>query len=1322
MRLLLLLLLITAPLGAPNQVIEESQCSLDRSDEALHCFLRTLQSPIGPQGSEVTHVKKLKLKCSDSFFLESYLSSDHFGQLPLLEDLRLKYCKIRNLPAAAFAGLNSLKHLELQSHNGDWTSAVIMEVHADSFQKLSNLQSLNLAFNNLWTLPKDSLCDLVNLKKLNLSHNHILDMLDLGVENCEFPEVKTLDLSHNYLTTFRKNDLRSPAHLAALYLNSNRLGILADDAFHLMTHLKELNLADNQLAALPPTLFTTSAMNSLESLHLQNNSLTLLTPQLFSGLKNLLMLNLSHNALDSLYFNEDTFKGLLKLKVLDLSRNRLTNIGQDTFKSLPSLQVLDLSFNQLSVVNGNLGLQPSLRLLALSHNAIEDVHQDALADLNQLNSLSLDHNKIRVLPGDIFQGNANLEDLSFNNNQLMQIPPSLKYLTNLRTLDLGENLIKDVEDLSHLQNLYGLKLAGNLIKKISSSALANVTGIHVLNLALNQLETIERGAFDHLKELRALRLDHNYLSDINGLVSGLSKLQWFNVSNNKLQWFDYGFLPQSLEWLDIQYNEIEELGNYYKQRSGFNLKRLDASGNLIKNLTKLSLPMSLEFIALTKNAIRHIESGVFEDKPNLHRVELVDNEINHLKLSALSVGRVSPKGILLIVLTSFFSENNSRIGISGQPEFFLGGNPLVCDCGLDWLPGINSIEMQEHYPRVADLAEIKCRLNNQRRNDTIENVVNVQNHQFLCSYSTHCFSQCMCCEFYACDCRMQCPDGCSCFHDASWDTNIIQCGLRGHADVPLLIPMDATQIRLDGNNLTDVDSTSFIGRKRVVSLFLNGSQVTSISPQTFNDLYSLQVLHLENNDLKEIQGHEFRDLKSLRELYLQNNNLVRIAQHAFEAMPMLSVLRLDGNLLTNFPVWTLASSNPFLSTLTLAENMWSCSCTFAKPFKTYLQTFGQRIPDQDHVRCVTDNLVNEPILDRVCPELIQGQVSKVDTEDLVANDNLVTILVSVSVSLVCIICCISAVCCYRGQIKTWLYNKSSEIYDSTASRGSSSAISDRDQANKSKLFDVFICYCKGDEEFVDHTLAPTLEHGATSYRLCLQQRDFQPNALIYDNVTLASETSSRILVVLSRTFLTSQWAQVKSPLRNSIQGQDNKLVFLLLDDFAPEEIDLELKHYLKVCASVKWGSAGFINKLRFFLPEPAIQTFQRSVTLRTLHSSPPPVIVESSPMGSVNTQTTSVYHPYSQHTYQSIPETHIYHTLDPMEAVKPPVSAVYINKNLELILKPTTPLSTSSLGGYREAVCTPKSSPSKSESSAASIHHMHTPSGQELLPNDEYVV
>ena len=105
-----------------------------------------------------------------------------------------------------------------------------------------------------------------------MSHNHILDVSDLGLENCEMPEFKKLDLSHNHLTTWRSGSTLSFANtLEALYLNNNRLGILADNAFAQMTNLKELNLADNQLAALPPTLFTTQ-MNSLESLQVSSGT------------------------------------------------------------------------------------------------------------------------------------------------------------------------------------------------------------------------------------------------------------------------------------------------------------------------------------------------------------------------------------------------------------------------------------------------------------------------------------------------------------------------------------------------------------------------------------------------------------------------------------------------------------------------------------------------------------------------------------------------------------------------------------------------------------------------------------------------------------------------------------------------------------------------------------------------------------------------------------------------------------------------------------------------------------------------------------------
>ena len=55
-----------------------------------------------------------------------------------------------------------------------------------------------------------------------------------------------------------------------------------------------------------------------------------------------------------------------------------------------------------------------------------------------------------------------------------------------------------------------------------------------------------------------------------------------------------------------------------------------------------------------------------------------------------------------------------------------------------------------------------------------------------------------------------------------------------------------------------------------------------------------------------------------------------------------------------------------------------------------------------------------------------------------------------------------------------------------------------------------------DSDFVDTTIAPTLEHGATSYKLCLHQRDFPSNATVFDTVTVAAESSARVLIILSK--------------------------------------------------------------------------------------------------------------------------------------------------------------------------------------------------------------
>ena len=651
---LLLASLAVLGLASLSHGLSAGQCEREESgsSSAVRCKIRTLQDSSPDGWRSVLGATKLSLKCSELFFSsESHLSPEHFKASPAsssLEDLEVKHCQIRHLPARAFSGLTSLKSLAVRGHED---SDVGLELDGRSLRELPSLEKLDLSSNGLLSVPRNLLCDLKSLKSANLSSNKFLQLTDLSlnfVEGCEVP-LLTLDVSNNLLGALRDGDLIQASGLTTLILAGNRITILSDNALLSLRSLEELDLSGNQLAALPPRLFEQSS--SLRSLLLANNTLSLLPAGIFEGLANLVSLDLSGNAISSNLLSRETFSGLARLETLDLSWNQLTEIQASTFTHLPKLKELNLDFNSIHTVEPlSFSRQLLLEKLVLSNNELSGLTDDRIFEgLDEsLTFLSLEHNELASLSESIFRQTSLVEELFLAGNKLSKVPASIGagHLAKLKNLDLGENLIEELgaQDFAFLNTLFGLRLAGNRLSVIGKDLFSQTTSLHVLNLARNRIGRIEQGAFNSLGGLKALRLDNNLLTDINGVVSALESLEWFNVSSNRIIWFDYAFVPKSLEWLDLHDNQIEELGNYYKLKSGFSLKTLDASANRIKKLSKLSLPSSLETILLSDNAIASIEPKLFEDKPNLARVELASNEIRHLTLDSLFIGKFAVKG------------------------------------------------------------------------------------------------------------------------------------------------------------------------------------------------------------------------------------------------------------------------------------------------------------------------------------------------------------------------------------------------------------------------------------------------------------------------------------------------------------------------------------------------------------------------------------------------------------------------------------------------------------------------------------------------------
>ena len=503
----------------------------------------------------------------------------------------------------------------------------------------------------------------------------------------------------------------------------------------------------------------------------------------------------------------------------------------------------------------------------------------------------------------------------------------------------------------------------------------------------------------------------------------------------------------------------------------------------------------------------------------------------------------------------------------------------------------------------------------------------------------------------------QCPEGCSCFHDSQWTVNTIQCSNRGHTDVPALIPMDATEVFLDGNNMTELVNPGFIGRRRIRSVFLNSSMIRMVTNFSLEGLTDVRVLHLEDNQIELLSGNEFTGLTSLKELYLHNNYITTIGSGTFSTLRSLSVLRLDGNLLSSFPVLELVA-NPMLVGLYMAGNVWSCDCDFLQPFLALQRRLGSKIIDRNDLKCISSNFRNEAITSmESVPCANEDPLVDADFQaSKVSQLDYTPILVSVLLAVLMIVVGYLLAFTFRSSIKEWLYRQTK----GTTAGKATSVYNDKD-----KLFDVFISYSVEDRDFVEQSFAPNLEHGATSYRLCLHQRDFPPTTPVFDTVSVAVESSARALVVLSRPYLSSQWSQIRAPFISSIMANNSKVVFIQLEEVGEAEVNQfpDLKHLMDDSPLVKWGDPGFWNKLRYFLPEPVYLTFHRNVTMRgTLQSSNlyqavasaqplppfPPGQAEVAGKCSHATQQQGVPPIYSlDHTYHSIDNNHIYHTLDP---------------------------------------------------------------------------
>ncbi|XP_075227523.1 toll-like receptor 6 [Lycorma delicatula] len=1185
-------LVYDAPDDCQWWVRENPSGSSTGEEVALNCKLRSINSEMDNTNFSAIpseHTTSLKIECNNDEKYKSSLDDRSFAHLTRLRELVLDSCKLGKWPSGTLTGLRELRNLTVRTRNTDWP-AMSLEISSESFAPVRHLERLDLSTNNIWSFPENIFCPMTNLVTLNISFNRLQDVSDLGFrektpppqplistqedsidqEQPEKPlnvpctmDIQVLDTSWNHFVLIPGNGFSALRRLRELYIHDNEISMISDRALSGLKNLLILDLSNNKIVALPSEFFRECA-DVVKEIYLQNNSISVLSPGLFANLNQLLALDLSRNQLTSAWINSGTFSGLIRLVLLNLSNNRISKLDPTLFHDLYTLQILNLEHNSLETIPPDTFTpMNNLHTLVLSYNKITYLDAYALNGLYVLSLLSLDNNELEGVHPDAFRNCTGLQDLNLNGNQLTSVPLALKDMRLLKTVDLGENSIASLDEpgFHGMTNLYGLRLIGNQLTNVSKKAFSDLPSLQILNLARNRIQSVENGAFEANSNLQAIRLDANLLTDIKGLFNNISSLLWLNISDNRLDWFDYYLIPKGLQWLDLHKNSISELGNRNALETELRLQTLDISFNKLTRVSASSLPNSVELLFLNDNFITIVEAHTFLKKSNLTRVDLYANQIVEMDLNALLLTPVDQERPL--------------------PEFYIGGNPFQCDCTMEWLQRINQLDHLRQHPRVMDLESIYCKLLYSRDRLYVP-LVEAESSQFLCSYKTHCFALCTCCVFDACDCEMTCPSNCTCYHDQSWSANVVDCSASSYTKMPSRIPMDATEVYLDGNNFNELSSHSFIGRKNLKVLYANNSNIAAIYNDTFSGLKRLAILHLENNQIKELLGFELNTLENLKEIYLQNNKINFIDNRTFIGLKKLEVLRLDGNRLQEFSVWQL-SLNPYLVEIGLANNHWSCECSYISEFAVWLKVNYGKVLDANKIACLLNNVTNSlgpPLKDingTICdifPGGTRGMVGRHVINDYLPLFLCTIFAFSASVALVC------GLFMYRRELRVWIYSRCGlrMCYKSTAFE---------DEQDRDRLFDAYVSYSVKDDAFVSQMLAQGLEQGDPPFRLCLHYRDFNVSAYVADTIVEAVESSRRTIVVLSKNFLQSEWCrfEFKSALHEVLKDRRRRMIVIVLGDIPQRDLDPDLRLYLKTNTTIEWGDRLFWQKLRFAMPD-----------------------------------------------------------------------------------------------------------------------------------------
>ncbi len=280
-------------------------------------------------------------------------------------------------------------------------------------------------------------------------------------------------------------------------------------------------------------------------------------------------------------------------------------------------------------------------------------------------SINLSRNLALDVPKDFVQSCNNLREIRYISNEAWQLPASFSLANGLRTLDISNNRLEQLEhaDLDKLPNLVSIKMSNNKIRYLPEY-FGQYKQLRSLNLSSNYIEALPDFLCD-LKSLVDLDISFNTVRTLPK-IGQLTRLEKLWATNNMLS----GHFPEdfrkltNLKEVDIRFNGITdinvfaELPNIEQLMVGHNvISKFEGSFEKIRIFHLDHNPMtrfdfkgpvsSLTSLNVASCKISQLDDSIFERMRNVTKLNLDKNHFSTLspqvsqlqRLEYLSIAR-----------------------------------------------------------------------------------------------------------------------------------------------------------------------------------------------------------------------------------------------------------------------------------------------------------------------------------------------------------------------------------------------------------------------------------------------------------------------------------------------------------------------------------------------------------------------------------------------------------------------------------------------------------------------------------------------------------